>query len=107
MVDRIANGKAREERDRALLTGGVDDIHRGAAGEAIEDGCVICFDEGDDVGVLGEDDFAERIGATFAAMEDVVGEDAHGAGMVKVGAESLKDRDRRQRADVKDQKKMR
>jgi hypothetical protein len=55
----------------------VDVIHPQPAGDALDDGQILRLDQRDDVRPLRFDHFGERIGAAFAAVEDVVAQHAH------------------------------
>ncbi len=65
-------------------SGGSDEIHFQAEGDALDDRRVIGFDKRDDIGFLGFDDFGKWISSAFAAVENVVTYDSHDGEMLGI-----------------------
>jgi len=60
-----------------LAFAALDEVHLQAAGDAIEDRRIHRLNEGDDVGVLRQQNFGKRIGAPLSAVQNVVADDPH------------------------------
>jgi hypothetical protein len=78
VINGFENSTAAEDRPAMFAAFGLNKIHLEALGNSLDDGGYVCLDEDDDVGTLGFDDFSQRIGAAFTAIEDVVADESHG-----------------------------
>jgi hypothetical protein len=72
MVDGLRDFPPAKDGNAMAFAFGVDHVHFQTIGNAVENALVVGLYENDDIGPLGFDYLGQRVGAAFAAVEDVV-----------------------------------
>jgi hypothetical protein len=77
LIDRLANGPAAQNGRGVTVAWPVDAVHVEPAGDSIEHRLIVGLNQNDDVCLLSEQHLRQGVGSSFAAVENVVTDEAH------------------------------